>query len=140
MYEPHPDTTTTNDKHSFPEPNTYDYASQLMFDANAFATLTHSPMDINTAYLDFFQQQRQQHQQQHQQQQQQHPSQPRSQPHPSPQHQQHQQQQQQQQQQQESFEMLRYQTAMQQSHDYASSCSSNTTPPATYPSLQVRGQ
>ncbi|KAI8368828.1 hypothetical protein EDC96DRAFT_543235 [Choanephora cucurbitarum] len=33
--------------------------------------------------------------------------------------------------------MLRYQTAMQQSHDYASSCSSNTTPPATYPSLQT---
>ncbi|RCI05879.1 hypothetical protein CU098_012480 [Rhizopus stolonifer] len=63
MYESHQD-TATNDKHTFPEPNTYDYASQLMFDANAFATMTHPSIDLNTAYLDFFQQQQQRHLQQ----------------------------------------------------------------------------
>ncbi|CEP19480.1 hypothetical protein [Parasitella parasitica] len=30
------------------------------------------------------------------------------------------------------YEMMRYQAAMQQSHDYASSCSSNNTPPTSY--------
>jgi hypothetical protein len=35
-----------------PEPNTYDYASQLMFDANAFAAISHTnhhQMDLNSA-------------------------------------------------------------------------------------------
>lgn len=93
MYEPHQD--TSNEKHTFPEPNTYDYASQLMFDANAFATISNQ-VDLNPAYLDFFQQSA------------------------------------------DPYEMFRYQTAMQQSHDYASSCSSNT-PPSSY-NQQVQAQ
>ena len=87
MYEPHQD--TKNDKHVFPEPNTYDYASQLMFDANSFAPVS-NPIDLHPAYLDFFQQGG------------------------------------------DPYEMMRYQAAMQQSHDYASSCSSNNTPPTSY--------
>lgn len=93
MYEPHQD--TSNEKHTFPEPNTYDYASQLMFDANAFATISNQ-VDLNPAYLDFFQQGA------------------------------------------DPYEMFRYQTAMQQSHDYASSCSSST-PPSSY-NQQVQPQ
>ncbi|KAK4516845.1 uncharacterized protein ATC70_000170 [Mucor velutinosus] len=88
MYEPHQD-TAKNDKHAFPEPNTYDYASQLMFDANSFAPVS-NPIDLHPAYLDFFQNGG------------------------------------------DPYEMMRYQAAMQQSHDYASSCSSNNTPPTSY--------
>lgn len=93
MYEPHQD--TANDKHTFPEPNTYDYASQLMFDASTFAAMSNQ-VDINSAaYMDFFRQDG------------------------------------------DPYEMMRYQAAMQQSHDYASSCSSdNPTPPASYNHLQ----
>ena len=88
MYEPHGD--TSEQKHVFPEPNTYDYASQLMFDANAFAAVSNQ-VDTNPTYMDFFHQGAT-----------------------------------------DPYEMFRYQAAMQQSHDYASSCSSSNTPPSSY--------
>lgn len=96
MYEPHGD--TSEQKHTFPEPNTYDYASQLLFDANAFAAMSNQ-VDLNPAYMDFFQQGGA-----------------------------------------DPYEMLRYQTAMQQSHDYASSCSSGNTPPSSYNHPQLQSQ